>query len=82
MARKIDGRYFTTIDDVRQFDLVPGKKYTIKYDESGRVVRGQNVLYPGLKFLYATRYILFFENKLGILQTFLRNNVVTKVVGR
>mgnify|MGYP000006633144 FL=1 len=81
MTKLIDGRYFMTMEDARQFDLVPGKKYTIKYDEGGKVVSGKNVLYPKLTFLYATNHILFFRNTNGILTTFLRNNIVTKVVG-
>ena len=66
-------------DDIVNFDLEPGRKYMVKFD-AGDKRRNKNLgVRKGLKFLYSTDYLLVFRTKEGYVETFLRNNLITKV---
>ena len=52
----------------------------VKFD-AGDKRRNKNLgVRKGLKFLYSTDYLLVFRTKEGYVETFLRNNLITKVI--
>ena len=66
-------------DDIVNFDLEPGKKYIVKFDAGDMRKDRSKGIKRGLIFLYVTDYLLVFKTKEGYVETFLRNNLLTKV---